>query len=137
MRKSLAQFAGLAVAHEDGVAYVERQRPFIADGRLHFARAFEREQLRALRQVGRRLLFRADRTGGDIAAAQAGVYMRMGVPHDLESERGSRLIAEVAIVIEERRSIESRSNRNLGDYLLSASSSDAACSTAIDERLRA
>ena len=43
VRKTLAQFASLAMAHEDWVAYVERERPVIADGRLHFARAFERE----------------------------------------------------------------------------------------------
>src|SRR5579884_138968 len=95
--EALAEFARLAVAHEDRVAEMERDGAVIMNRRLHLASAFERVKLRAFRQVGLRQLFLSGRTRGDVAAAQAGVDMRRSAAHDFDGISGGGLIAKLAV----------------------------------------
>ncbi len=133
VRKTLAQFAGLTVAHEDGIADMECERPVIADGRLHFACAFEREQFRSFGQIGYWLLFWACRARGDVATAQACVKRWSRTAHNLDGVSGGGRVTEIAVVIEERGCVEARTGGDLRHNSFLAGGVDAARAAAVDE----
>src|SRR5205085_2610833 len=134
--EALAEFAGLAVAHEDRVAQGQPLGAAVADRRLDLAGALQGQQRGPGRQVGPGQLLRADAARGHVAAAQAGVDVGRRAPDDLDREAGRRLVAEGAVVVEQRRREEARSDRDLADVRLADGRLDAARAAAVDDAQR-
>src|SRR5205085_1770520 len=84
--EALAEFAGLAVAHEDRVAQGQPLGAAVADRRLDLAGALQGQQRGPGRQVGPVQLLRADVARGHVASAQAGVDVGRRSPGGLDRE---------------------------------------------------
>src|SRR5260221_10140153 len=101
------------MAHEDRVANLEGDRPRVMDRGLHFTRALVCIELCSLRQVGLWLLFGANRSGGDVAAAKTGVDVRLRAAHNLNGIARGGVIAKITVVIEKSPRKKSPANKDL------------------------
>src|SRR5579864_7093322 len=81
-------------------------------------------------------LFGACGAGGNVAAAETSINGRAWQAHDLDGVAGRRLVAEIAVIVEEGWGVEARSDGDLGDDRLRAGSGDTARASTVDEAQR-